>query len=560
MLSQTLTLTESDESGRGLGAESPPPGVPLANAGILSPQFLPISPPPPPVAPCCSCSSLLPRLLAAHRLEVRRLLRGALTSLGRRLDTLERRSRGKGQRRRKSRRGGAPAGSSTSTCSTTSSYKSTPLPCVSTSSSANGYKSPPSSFRQSDHRTRCSEEDLVSSRRRRRKNHEEPILLANSADSDEKEKKGGRFVGQMAAFFRGGDEKQELLILQNVGQNQHRENEGGASPAEGAVGLCQRRNGSSHYQSAMVVLQTTGSQSDATVSSSQWHFSDIITFISSNQRVLEHWLITPPSHTNSAPVLHLSASAMEAMLDWVRGEASWSPFRHLRDWTPPPSLGMDHWYNQTFNFSPTVSDQRHQKQRANHITRSLCLPQRRNLPLPPCSSEELSGACPADQSSAVSGFLSPDIELVQRVSQIRIRRASPKETPLTPMGLPKVKRLKKKEFSLEEIYTNKNYKPPPLNRSLETIFEVPREKDGALLLIGQQKRRRLLFFPDFTQPRKRKKPQGAGFPVFMTPRKRAAVRRHLHTTGLDGGGDPDAMLVERLSSLENFLTERGLHM
>uniref|UniRef100_A0A1A8NAE6 Tantalus-like domain-containing protein n=1 Tax=Nothobranchius rachovii TaxID=451742 RepID=A0A1A8NAE6_9TELE len=549
MLSQTLTLTESDESGRGLGAESPPPGVPLANAGIFSPQFLPISPPPPPVAPCCSCSSLLPRLLAAHRLEVRRLLRGALTSLGRRLDTLERRSRGKGQRRRKSRRGGAPAGSSTSTCSTTSSYKSTPLPCVSTSSSANGYKSPPSSFRQSDHRTRCSEEDLMSSRRRRRKNHEEPILLANS---DEKEKKGGRFVGQMAAFFRGGDEKQELLILQNVGQNQHRENEGGASPAEGAVGLCQRRNGSSHYQSAMLVLQTTGSQSDATVSSGQWHFSDIITFISSNQRVLEYWLITPPSHTNSAPVLHLSASAMEVMLDWVRGGASWSPLRHLRDWTPPPSLGMDH--------CPTVSDQRHQKQRANHITRSLCLPQRRNLPLPPCSSEELSGACPADQSSVVSGFLSPDIELVQRVSQIRIRRASPKETPLTPMGLPKVKRLKKKEFSLEEIYTNKNYKPPPLNRSLETIFEVPREKDGALLLIGQQKRRRLLFFPDFTQPRKRKKPQGAGFPVFMTPRKRAAVRRHLHTTGLDGGGDPDAMLVERLSSLENFLTERGLHM
>lgn len=45
-------------------------------------------------------------------------------------------------------------------------------------------------------------------------------------------------------------------------------------------------------------------------------------------------------------------------------------------------------------------------------------------------------------------------------------------------------------------------------RSLETIFEEPREKDGALLLIGQQRRRRLLLFPDFTQPRKRKRPQG----------------------------------------------------
>lgn len=46
------------------------------------------------------------------------------------------------------------------------------------------------------------------------------------------------------------------------------------------------------------------------------------------------------------------------------------------------------------------------------------------------------------------------------------------------------------------------------HRSLETIFEEPREKDGALLLIGQQKRRRLLLFPDVTQPRKRKKPPG----------------------------------------------------
>lgn len=153
----------------------------------------------------------------------------------------------------------------------------------------------------------------------------------------------------------------------------------------------------------------------------------------------------------------------------------------------------------------------------------------------------------------------------KRVSQIRIRRAPPRETPLTPMGLPKVKRweglneeeentedlstvkhwnstfsrLKKKEFSLEEIYTNKNYKSPTSNRwrkntsnllwrrstsprmnlsanipdscsrrTLETIFEEPREKDGALLRIGHQRRRRLLLFPDFTQPRKRKRPSG----------------------------------------------------
>ncbi|XP_068615715.1 proline-rich protein 14-like [Brachionichthys hirsutus] len=64
------------------------------------------------------------------------------------------------------------------------------------------------------------------------------------------------------------------------------------------------------------------------------------------------------------------------------------------------------------------------------------------------------------------------------------------------MGLPKVKGLKKKEFSLEEIYTNKNYNSPSTNRSLEAIFEEPREKNGALLLIGRQKRRRVLLFPD----------------------------------------------------------------
>lgn len=144
------------------------------------------------------------------------------------------------------------------------------------------------------------------------------------------------------------------------------------------------------------------------------------------------------------------------------------------------------------------------------------------------------------------------------MSQIRIRRASPRETLLTPMGLPKVKRLKKKEFSLEEIYTNKNYKSPTTNRSLETIFEEPREKDGALLLIGQQRRRRLLLFPDFTQPRKRKRPQGAGLPVAMVPRKRAAARRHYHGDAGDDEADLDVMLVERLSALEDFLTRQGL--
>lgn len=125
-----------------------------------------------------------------------------------------------------------------------------------------------------------------------------------------------------------------------------------------------------------------------------------------------------------------------------------------------------------------------------------------------------------------------------------------------------MKRVKKKEFSLEEIYTNKNYKSPSNNRSLETIFEEPRDKDGAPFVIGQQKRRRLLLFPDFTQPRKRKKPQGmlgAGFPVTTVPRKRAAARRHCHGSA-DDESDLDVMLVERLSALEDFLTRQGLEV
>ncbi|KAK7880985.1 hypothetical protein WMY93_032380 [Mugilogobius chulae] len=155
--------------------------------------------------------------------------------------------------------------------------------------------------------------------------------------------------------------------------------------------------------------------------------------------------------------------------------------------------------------------------------------------------------------------LSPERPLqdhsVKRVSQIRIRRASPKETNLTPLGLPKVKRLKKKEFSLEEIYTNKNYRSPSANSSsLETIFEEPREKDGALLLIGQQRRRRLLHFPDFTQPRKRKRPApGLGL-VAMAPRKRAAARRGCR----DDDCDSDVMLLQRLSALQDFLQRQGL--
>nr|XP_023674435.1 uncharacterized protein LOC111847470 isoform X1 [Paramormyrops kingsleyae] len=140
----------------------------------------------------------------------------------------------------------------------------------------------------------------------------------------------------------------------------------------------------------------------------------------------------------------------------------------------------------------------------------------------------------------------------KRVSQIRIRKTVPKpDNNLTPMGLPKPKRLKKKEFSLEEIYTNKNYRSPTGNRSLETIFEEPKEKNGALVCIGQQKRKRVLDFPDFTLPRKRRARAGVG-PT------RVKVTRGRGRRDRPDDADLDVMLIERLSELEDYFSRQGL--
>ncbi|KAJ8402641.1 hypothetical protein AAFF_G00367240 [Aldrovandia affinis] len=94
-----------------------------------------------------------------------------------------------------------------------------------------------------------------------------------------------------------------------------------------------------------------------------------------------------------------------------------------------------------------------------------------------------------------------------KVSRIRIRKTHPKPpTNLTPMGLPRPIRLKKKEFSLEEIYTNKNFRKPPEGR-LETIFEVPASnRDGSLSLIGLRRFKRLVEFPELGVARKPRKP------------------------------------------------------
>uniref|UniRef100_UPI00358E9D36 uncharacterized protein isoform X2 n=1 Tax=Myxine glutinosa TaxID=7769 RepID=UPI00358E9D36 len=64
---------------------------------------------------------------------------------------------------------------------------------------------------------------------------------------------------------------------------------------------------------------------------------------------------------------------------------------------------------------------------------------------------------------------------------------------LTPLGLPKAKRLKK-TFTMEDVYLNRNYKTPPQNRKYETIFEDPQEQKGRLVLTSRAKKCRSLIF------------------------------------------------------------------
>ncbi|XP_037264501.1 protein PRR14L isoform X1 [Falco rusticolus] len=136
----------------------------------------------------------------------------------------------------------------------------------------------------------------------------------------------------------------------------------------------------------------------------------------------------------------------------------------------------------------------------------------------------------------------------KKVSQIRIRKTVPKPDPnLTPMGLPKPKRLKKKDFSLEEIYTNKNYKSPPPSRSLETIFEEPKERNGHLISVSQQKRKRILEFQDFTLPRKRKTRGKIKAVGSFTRAKKAALQ----------SVELDTLLSQKLMDLEAFFAKEA---
>ncbi|XP_031718162.1 uncharacterized protein prr14 isoform X1 [Anarrhichthys ocellatus] len=152
-----------------------------------------------------------------------------------------------------------------------------------------------------------------------------------------------------------------------------------------------------------------------------------------------------------------------------------------------------------------------------------------------------------------------EIKVVQKheergkVSAIRIRKTLPKpQNNLTPMGLPRPIRLKKKEFSLEEIYTNKNFSKPPESR-LETIFEVPlNRRDGSSSWYGQRRVKRFLEFLDAGEVRKPKKPLvGVGKAGMSSSRtRRRCFPKDEPSLSVQ---DVDSLLCARLDQLSLWL-------
>ncbi|KAH0625535.1 hypothetical protein JD844_015081 [Phrynosoma platyrhinos] len=79
--------------------------------------------------------------------------------------------------------------------------------------------------------------------------------------------------------------------------------------------------------------------------------------------------------------------------------------------------------------------------------------------------------------------------------------------------------------------------------SLETIFEEPKERNGSLISVSHQKRKRILEFQDFTVPRKRRARGRVKVTAGFTRAQKAASE----------GRELDGLLIQRLTDLETFL-------
>lgn len=143
-----------------------------------------------------------------------------------------------------------------------------------------------------------------------------------------------------------------------------------------------------------------------------------------------------------------------------------------------------------------------------------------------------------------------------KVSSIRIRKKIPKpQNNLTPMGLPKVIRIKKKDFSLEEIYTNKNFSKPPDGR-LETIFEVPlNRRDGSQAVVGPKKLKRFVEFPELGVARKPKKPL-VGLVAGVGAQRKTAGNSGVCRTRRGVGGSSKVEEGLTLQELESLLCSK----
>lgn len=147
----------------------------------------------------------------------------------------------------------------------------------------------------------------------------------------------------------------------------------------------------------------------------------------------------------------------------------------------------------------------------------------------------------------------------RKVSSIRIRKTLPKpQYNLTPMGLPKAVRIKKKVFSVEEIYTNKNFSKPPEGR-LETIFEVPlSRRDGSQSLMGSKRAKRFVKFPELGVTRKPRRPLVGGAGGGGAQRKAAGnsgtgrTRRGREEEALHLQ-DSDSLLCSKLNELDEWM-------
>lgn len=82
-------------------------------------------------------------------------------------------------------------------------------------------------------------------------------------------------------------------------------------------------------------------------------------------------------------------------------------------------------------------------------------------------------------------------------------------------------------------------------RCLETIFEEPKERNGTLISVSQQKRKRVLEFQDFTVPRKRRARGKVKLGGSFTRAQKAALQTQ----------ELDALLIQKLLELETFFAK-----